>query len=91
MTTCPQCAGEFRVGSLACPHCGSDAQTGWSEGTDEYAFSDDDYDDVVAEIQGRDELDSPKWRRRKRLVVVTGLLIVFLFVFYLIVRGSAGW
>jgi hypothetical protein len=45
----------------------------------------------VAEIQGRDELDSPKWRRRKRLVVVTGLFIVFLFVFYLIVHGSAGW
>ena len=90
-TTCPQCAGEFPAGRLACPHCGSDAQTGWSEGGDDYEFTDDDYEEVVANIQGRDELDSPKWRRRKRLVVVTGLLIVFLFVFYLVVHGSAGW
>jgi hypothetical protein len=46
---------------------------------------------VVADLQGRDDLNSPKWRRRKALVVVTGLLVVFLFVFYLLVRGSSGW
>ena len=79
------------MGRLACPHCGSDAQTGWSEGGDDYAFTDDDYDAVVANIQNHDELDTPKWRRRKVLIAVTGLVIVFLFVFYLVVYGSAGW
>jgi hypothetical protein len=90
-TTCPQCAGEFPSGRLACPHCGSDAQTGWSEGGDDHSFTDDDYDEVVADIQGRDDLDSPKWRRRKRVIVVTGLVIVGLFLFWLLLRGSSGW
>lgn len=90
-TTCPQCAGEFPAGRPACPHCGSDAQTGWSEGGDDYAFTDEDYEEVVADMQGRDDLNSPKWRRRKRLIQVTGLVIVALFVFWLIARGSAGW
>jgi hypothetical protein len=42
-------------------------------------------------MEGRDGLDDPKWRRRKRLVMVTGLVIVALFIFYLLVHGSAGW
>lgn len=45
----------------------------------------------MADIQGRDDLNSPKWRRRRRVVVVTGLVIVGLFVFWLILRGSSGW
>jgi hypothetical protein len=90
-TTCPQCAGEFPAGRLACPHCGSDAQTGWKSGSDFDEFTDDDYDEVVADLQGRDDLNSPKWRRRHALVVVTGLVIVALFVFYLLVRGSSLW
>ena len=89
--TCPQCGEEFPAGRLACPHCGSDRQTGWSEGHDFHAFDDDDYHEVVAEIEGRDDLASPKWRRRKRLVMITGLVIVFLFVFWLIAVGSSGW
>jgi hypothetical protein len=42
-------------------------------------------------MQGRDPLDSPKWRRRKRLIQVTGLVIVGLFVFWLLMHGSSGW
>jgi hypothetical protein len=90
-TTCPQCGEEFPAERPACPHCGSDAQTGWKEGHDFHEFTDDDYDEVVADIEGRDDLNSPKWRRRRRLIVVTGLIIVFLFVFFLIARGSSGW
>lgn len=90
-TTCPQCAGEFPLGRLACPHCGSDEKTGWSEGTDDYSYTDEDYEETIASMQGRDDLDSPKWRRRKRLIMVTGLVIVFLFVFFLVMHGSAGW
>jgi hypothetical protein len=73
---CPQCGGTFPAGRLACPHCGSDAQTGWSDGSDDHAFTDDDYEEFVADLEGRDDLASPKWRRRKRLVVVTGLVVV---------------
>ena len=28
---CPNCGAEFRAGKLACPECGSDAQTGWKD------------------------------------------------------------
>ncbi len=48
---CPNCGGEVPPGARACPHCGSDEQTGWSEeaetgGLDlpEEKF---DYDDFV--------------------------------------------
>ena len=90
-TTCPQCGDEFPAGRLACPHCGSDAQTGWGQGSDFHEFDDDAYDEVVADIEGRDDLNSPKWRRRKRIVMVTGLVIVALFVFWLLAVGSSGW
>ena len=26
---CPNCGATFRAGRLACPECGSDAETGW--------------------------------------------------------------
>jgi rRNA maturation protein Nop10 len=29
--TCPNCGAEVPVGARACPECGSDEQTGWSE------------------------------------------------------------
>src|SRR5437899_5219428 len=86
--TCPQCQGTFAASRLACPHCGSDAQTGWRDEHDFGPFTDEDYDEVVADIQGRDEFDTPKWRRRKRLITVTGLVLVCLFVFWLLARGS---
>jgi hypothetical protein len=43
-------------------------------------------------MKGRDAYHSdPKWRRRKLVVVVTGLVVVGLFVFWLLLRGSSGW
>ena len=83
--------GEFPAGRLACPHCGSDAQTGWRDESDVDEFTDDDYDEVVADIEGRDDLNSPKWRRRKWLIRITGLVLVALFVFWLLRVGSSGW
>ena len=28
---CAECGAEFRKGRLACPECGSDAETGWKD------------------------------------------------------------
>ena len=51
MTECPNCGAELPKGARACPECGSDETTGWSEearsgGLDlpEDSF---DYDDFV--------------------------------------------
>lgn len=30
--TCPHCHGNVPIKARACPHCGSDRETGWSEG-----------------------------------------------------------
>ncbi len=54
---CPHCGAEFAAGRPACPECGSDAETGWSEdGITGYAaalpdeFTDDDYGRILDEI-----------------------------------------
>ena len=33
---CPQCGEKVEVGARACPYCGSDDETGWSEGADKW-------------------------------------------------------
>ena len=45
---CPHCDADVPRGALACPECGSDANTGWSEEADAWAgdpptgYGDDD-------------------------------------------------
>jgi len=29
LATCPHCGAQFKASRLACPECGSDAETGW--------------------------------------------------------------
>ena len=66
---CPHCGAKVRRGALACPKCGSDDETGWSENADQwqadipagYADDDDfDYDEFVA-----DEFPQHATRRAK--------------------------
>jgi hypothetical protein len=47
---CPNCGAEFPAGRLACPECGSDANTGWKSGEeiDYQAVSLPDDDPVAA-------------------------------------------
>jgi hypothetical protein len=87
---CPCCGEEVPGGRLACPHCGADADTGWSDDASKwesdipsgYARDDGiDYDEFVA-----DELPSHSslGKRGKSwgwkfvvLLVVLALIIVF--------------
>ncbi len=93
LTSCPQCGGEFRQGRPACPHCGSDAETGWRRESDLGEFTDEDYEEVVADLEDEEAAyaSSPKWRRRRLVLLVVGLGIVALFVFWLLTVGSSGW
>ena len=34
LETCPHCGARFPAGRLACPECGSDAETGWRPAED---------------------------------------------------------
>ena len=47
---CPVCGDTVNVGAHACPHCGADERTGWSDQTylDGIDIGDDvDYDELV--------------------------------------------
>ena len=78
---CPHCHEEYPAGRPACPHCGSDAETGWSrEGLTGEAhglpdtFTDDDYDDVLRSIGAL-----PPKQRFPVWIVVTAIVAVVAF------------
>jgi len=80
--TCPNCGAEVPRGARACPECGSDEQTGWSEeatvgGLDlpEEKF---DYDEFVQEEFGGSK---PIPRGLHWFWWVVAILIIALFVF----------
>ena len=57
MSDCPHCGAEVPAGARACPECGSDEQTGWSEAaqTEGLNLPDDsfDYQDFVSREFGK--------------------------------------
>lgn len=57
--TCPCCRSRVKATAKACPHCGSDSKTGWSEGAE---FSDldlPDYDEIVENETGKVKKKNP--------------------------------
>jgi uncharacterized membrane protein YvbJ len=84
---CPQCGTEVPRKALACPECGSDYETGWSEEADEQRLGlpDDkfDYDEFVKEEFGEEKKEirptgiSPLWWIVAIVVVV---LMIWLIV-----------
>jgi hypothetical protein len=83
---CPQCGAKVPPRAKACPGCGSDEKTGWSEDarSSEVDLPDDsfDYDDFVQREFGGSKSD-PKPRGISWLWwgVALVLLLVFLFAF----------
>jgi hypothetical protein len=78
---CPHCGATIKSSAKACPQCGSDEQTGWSDNTylDGIDVGDDvDYDEMVAREFGGGRAATPWWRSWKALVAA---LIALLFVF----------
>ena len=63
---CYECGAEFRRGRLACPECGSDAETGWKDETEIQYQS--------VEIPDYYEEESPTKRRSGYLYYVAALL-----------------
>jgi hypothetical protein len=80
---CPQCNGEVRVGAAACPHCGSDDETGWSEDAD-VEEDDFDYDEYVAREFPDDRQPFQRTRGVNRfwqaVAIVVLLLIAWSFI-----------
>ena len=82
---CLPCGGEMKRTAKACPHCGSDEQTGWSQDTylDDIGLPDDD--DAYEEIREREfGGPSPKRPGRRLWIYVTAIVLLLLVALGLI-------
>ena len=76
---CPNCDAPVRVGALACPSCGSDADTGWSDDADDIWYEDvGGYDDA--------EDGSPELERGQALHPGVVVLLIVIAVVVLVLR-----
>ena len=44
---CPHCHSPLKDNATFCPHCGSDKNTGWSEGAEFTDLETPDYDEII--------------------------------------------
>jgi hypothetical protein len=76
---CPVCGGTVPRGAHACPHCGADERTGWSDQSylDGIDLGDDiDYNELV---ENEFPAQHPRQRRRRPLrwtVIVAAILLL---------------
>jgi|WetSurMetagenome_2_1015567.scaffolds.fasta_scaffold535367_1 hypothetical protein len=76
---CPHCGEEIGIDAKACPFCGSDENTGWSEATylDGIELpAEDEYDSLV-----RNEFGTATKSRRRTWIAVVAAVILALFLF----------
>jgi hypothetical protein len=79
--TCPVCGGTVGAGATACPHCGADERTGWSDQTylDGIDFGDDiDYNELVENEFGPREHSGAAGRRKIRWTVIVAAILLLL-------------
>ena len=72
---CPHCGTVFRAGRLACPECGSDANTGWKS-ADEIEYQSVEIPDYYDESPAKPSGWIPRW-----LFVAVAVLVVLSFLF----------
>ncbi len=72
---------EVREDAKACPHCGSDKDTGWSDHTDaddSYTFNEENYQEAV-----RREFGPARQRITIRQILMAGVVVLLLVLFIL--------
>ncbi|MEM7205229.1 MAG: hypothetical protein AAF628_33550 [Planctomycetota bacterium] len=70
---CPNCGAAVRRGRLACPECGSDAETGWREAEDIDYLSVDLPDAWGEPEESRSQSGTAGWRRLVAFVLLLAL------------------
>jgi hypothetical protein len=91
---CPHCGARVAARAPACPACGSDARTGWSEQAGDFAGDlptgyDDDPDFDYQEALAAEGLSGGRPSRaalRRRRVAAVALLLVACLLAWLVVR-----
>jgi glutaredoxin len=74
---CVYCGEQIDANARACPHCGSDENTGWSENTylDGIDFVDDDqYKEIREQEFGNNRTTLPVWQ------IITGIVLLAIIV-----------
>lgn len=76
--TCPVCGEVVKAEALACPHCGSDDETGWSEDTA--------YDGMELPVDDEWPVNPGPARRRKAITLAMAILMIGLILFLLLTQ-----
>jgi uncharacterized membrane protein YvbJ len=83
--TCPNCGTEVSPRAKACPECGADENTGWSDRAhaDNLGIPDDefDYDKFVKQEFGPARVKPPGLHWVWWLTAI-GLILIFIFFFF---------
>ena len=89
---CPICGTEVSVKAKACPECGSDERTGWSDKTIydatgiEDPEDDFDYDDFVEK-----EFGKPKLASRGRWGGWFAIIVIVVLILWLVAERVGWW
>ncbi|MBN1306770.1 MAG: hypothetical protein JXA18_02555 [Chitinispirillaceae bacterium] len=75
---CPYCGETIPRNAAACPQCGSDERTGWSEGT--YLDGIDLGDNVDYEVLHRNEFSSGHRTRVPLGRIITAAVLLLIFI-----------
>ena len=83
---CPNCGGEVPRKAKACPHCGSDENTGWSENT--YLDGIDLYDEEDYQNTLRKEFGTgtAPWGWKRVLFILAVFLVLAVFIALYVLR-----
>ena len=76
---CPNCGAEVAMKALACPECGADDLTGWSEDT-----LYDGIDFLEEEDTGSWPEDKPSLFLSRTSLAIIALLALLLFLFFIL-------
>ncbi|MDR0331501.1 MAG: zinc ribbon domain-containing protein [Chitinispirillales bacterium] len=85
---CPNCGALLQAGARVCRDCGSDENTGWSDGTYmdgvDLPFDDDEYEEARARefsppSEGGKARVYVDWRMVVGVLVAAAMLLVFVF------------
>lgn len=71
---CPHCHSEIKDNATFCPHCGSDKNTGWSEGAEFTDLETPDYDEILENEFGE------KKNKANPLAIAAAVIVALAFI-----------
>lgn len=78
MNTCPHCGSEIKSDATFCRHCGSDQNTGWSEGAEFTDLETPDYDEIIENEFG--ELPNGNKKKANPIAIAAAVVVALAFI-----------